>query len=160
MNTLGSLRGPRDVVGPARPSTFFAIRGSVWPASVSKEAVVFAKACVAVLALGACGCSLLAIRQARLQAAHDLAKTQLDIQRADEELWKLRAAIAERVTPVRVEEMAIEMADLRPLLSTPLPPQPKVDPKSDSKKQSKPGAAPTGRPELGTMARGEESEQE
>jgi len=118
---------------------------------------VFAKACVAVLALGACGCSLLAIRQARLQAAHDLAKTQLDIQRADEELWKLRAAIAERVTPVRVEEMAVEMADLRPLLATPAP---TPDPKLDPKKQSKPAAAPSGRPELGTMARGQESQQE
>lgn len=118
---------------------------------------MFAKACIAVLALGACGCSLLAIRQARLQAAHDLAKTQLDIQRADEELWKLRAAIAERVTPIRVEEMAIEMADLRPLLSTPALTAPtKIDPK----KQAKPGATPAVQPELGTMARTPEAEQE
>jgi hypothetical protein len=159
MNNLGSLRGPRDVVGQPAPFTSVPFRESTQSSSSTKEAGVFAKACIAVLALGACGCSLLAIRQARLQAAHDLAKTQLEIQRADEELWKLRAAIAERVTPVRVEEMAVEMADLRPLLSTPVPPPPA---KSDPKKQPKPGAAPapSGQPELGTMARGQEPEQE
>jgi len=117
---------------------------------IGKESGVFAKACVAVLALGACGCTLLAIRQARLQAAHDLAKTQLAIQRADEELWKLRAAIAQRVNPTRVEEMADELADLHPLLApTPAPANAapgKVNPA-------------TQRQSMDAMARGDEREQ-
>ncbi|MDX2116691.1 MAG: hypothetical protein SFY96_00740 [Planctomycetota bacterium] len=125
----------------------------------SAEVDVFARACVAVLALGACGCTLLALRQARLQAAHDLAKTQLDIQRADEQLWKLRAQIADRVTPIRVEEMAVELTNLRPLLAMPAPkPETKQPETPDSKKNTKPGASPAARPAMGTMARGEERE--
>jgi hypothetical protein len=76
---------------------------------------VFPKLVAVVVALGACGCTLLALRQSRLQVASEIAQTQIRINREDERLWVLRARIAERVTPEQVERLA-EGVDLRPLV--------------------------------------------
>jgi hypothetical protein len=73
---------------------------------------VFAKLVVVVLALGACGCTLLAMRQSRLQLASELTQTQLRINHADERLWALRAQIAARVRPDEIERMAAEIGPL------------------------------------------------
>ena len=97
---------------------------------------MFAKLVAVVVALGACGCMLLALRQSRLQVASEIAQTQIRINQEDERLWVLRAAIAERVTPERVEQLAASVGPLRPLVPpvrpdqehqiaiTPLPPAP------------------------------------
>jgi len=77
---------------------------------------VFGKVALVVIGLGAASGTLLALRQQRLQAAHELAKAQLRIERQDEELWKVRARIAALVNPQNVEMMAGEIADLHALV--------------------------------------------
>jgi len=76
---------------------------------------VFWKLLAIVAAIGLTACGLLSMRQARLQAAHELADAQLRIWRHDEELLRLRALIAERVTPERVRQM-MAAADNMPKL--------------------------------------------
>lgn len=66
---------------------------------------VFAKIVLVIVALGICACSLLALRQARLQAANELAEARLHVRAIDERVSLVRTAIAGRVTPERVEEM-------------------------------------------------------
>jgi hypothetical protein len=87
---------------------------------------MFAKLAVIVLTLGAVGAALLGMRQSRLLASHDLAATQLRIQRHDEELWRLRTQIASRITPGQIEALAASQGVLRAYGSEP---------------QSKPGTA-------------------
>jgi len=77
---------------------------------------VFPKLVAVVVALGACGCTLLALRQSRLQVASEIAQTQIRINQEDERLWVLRARIAERVTPEQVERLAADVGPLRPLV--------------------------------------------
>ncbi|MBU6413368.1 MAG: hypothetical protein KGS45_07825 [Planctomycetes bacterium] len=77
---------------------------------------MFGKVAIVVIGLGAASASLLALRQQRLQAAHELAKAQLRIERQDEELWKVRAKIAGLVNPQSVEMMASEVAELHALV--------------------------------------------
>lgn len=76
---------------------------------------MFAKAVVLVLALGACGCTLLSMRQARLQAASQLVQIQLKVRQQDEKLWTLRTRIGAAVTPDHVRLMAAGIGPLRPL---------------------------------------------
>ena len=83
---------------------------------------VHAKIALLVIALGACACTLLAMRQSRLQVASELTQTQLRINAADERLWQLRARIGSEVAPERVEELAAGLGALRPLAEAPLPP--------------------------------------
>lgn len=83
-----------------------------------------AKIALLVIALGACACTLLAMRQSRLQVASELTQTQLRINAADERLWQLRARIGSEVAPERIEELAVGLGQLRPLAEDPLPPAP------------------------------------
>lgn len=77
---------------------------------------MFAKVCAVILAVGVTACGLLALRQARLQAAHELARTQLRIRALDEDLWAMRARIAAKVTPGTIEQMAAGVGQLRPMI--------------------------------------------
>lgn len=77
---------------------------------------MFARLLAVILTLGVCACVLLAARQARIQAAHDLAEARLRIVRRDQELWKLRARIAAHVTPERVQRLAGGLTPLRPIV--------------------------------------------
>jgi hypothetical protein len=88
---------------------------------------MFAKLAVIVLTLGAVGAALLGMRQSRLLASHDLAATQLRIQRHDEELWRLRTQIAERITPGQIESLAESKGVLRAYGSEPRPKTPAAD---------------------------------
>lgn len=84
-----------------------------------------AKGVAVVLAVGAGACALLALRQQRLQAAHELTQAQIRIREMDERLWLLRARIAQRVTPEHVHAMAASMGRLRPMIDSPaLSPEP------------------------------------
>lgn len=66
---------------------------------------MFAKVAIVIIALGICACSLLALRQARLQAANELAEARLRVRAIDERVSRTRTAIAGRVTPEQVESM-------------------------------------------------------
>ncbi len=81
---------------------------------------MFAKLAAVILALGIVGCSLLAMRQSRLQAASELAQTQLRIGRLDERLWLLRGEIARRVSPEAVDRIAEEMGPTKAMMMEPL----------------------------------------
>lgn len=70
---------------------------------------MFAKLVALILALGACGGGTLAMRQSRLQAAHDLTETRLRLREHDERLLRLRAEIAARTTPPAVGEMVAQL---------------------------------------------------
>jgi hypothetical protein len=74
---------------------------------------VFAKLVATVVVIGACACGMLAIRQMRTQAAHELAETRFRIMQRDNELWRLRTRIAQGVTPKRVHEMAARLSNLQ-----------------------------------------------
>lgn len=73
-----------------------------------------------VLTIGATACGLLTLRQARLQAASELAQAQIRIGRSDERLWALRSQIAAQVTPSNVERMAQTLGPLQPIIAPPL----------------------------------------
>ncbi len=74
------------------------------------------KLAVVVLSIGVCACGLLALRQARLQAAFELTQAQLRIRDADERLWRLRAEIGRKVAPEEVERLAGGLVPLHPKL--------------------------------------------
>jgi hypothetical protein len=76
---------------------------------------VFAKVAVLILSIGLCACVLLAARQMRTQAAHELAEARLRLQQRDNELWRLRARIAAMVTPERVQQLATKLNSLKPI---------------------------------------------
>lgn len=123
-----------------------------------------------VLCVGGCALGMLALRQAGLQAGHELAQTQLRIQKADEDLWKLRAEISTLASPGRIRELADKLGPLHGLTPKPADaatseeistatgpviatvPQ-NTKPKSDKpatkptpKDSSKPAAKPEGKP--------------
>lgn len=115
---------------------------------------MFAKLVAVVVALGACGCTLLALRQSRLQVASEVAQTQIRINQEDERLWVLRARIAERVTPEQVEQMARTVGPLRPLV----PPVVEDRSRQDLARTRQPQPAPRTRPQSSAsprLARGE-----
>jgi hypothetical protein len=76
---------------------------------------VLAKTCVLILSLGAAACVLLGLRQARLQAMHEIAGIQRRMNDHDRNLFRLRLEIAERVTPERVEQAAQKLGPMAPI---------------------------------------------
>jgi hypothetical protein len=68
-----------------------------------------------ILSLGLCAAALLSLRQMRTQAAHELAEARLRVLQRDNELWRLRAQIAERITPEHVQELASKIHPLKPV---------------------------------------------
>lgn len=80
---------------------------------------MFGKLVLLILWVGLVACGLLAMRQSRLQCAHELAQVQLRIARHDEALWRERVRVAQAVTPAHVQEMAARLGPLRPLLAEP-----------------------------------------
>lgn len=78
---------------------------------------VFAKMVVLVLCLGGSAVGMLALRQSRLQAAHEAAEARLRMRAHAERTMDLRAEIARRVTPEALAELA-EMTDLVPAVET------------------------------------------
>lgn len=67
---------------------------------------MFAKLLTLIACVGLIAGVLLAARQARVQAAHDLADLRLLHTHQDHELLELRAAIARQVTPENVRQLA------------------------------------------------------
>lgn len=63
------------------------------------SAGVFAKLVVLVIGVGGSAVGVLALRQSRLQAAHEAAEARLRMRSHAERTMELRAEIARRVTP-------------------------------------------------------------
>lgn len=87
---------------------------------------MFAKLSAVILAIGVCACGLLALRQQRLQAAHELTQAQLRIRQQDEKLWAMRTRIAAEVTPQKIEKLAAGFGQLRPMIADPKQPETRV----------------------------------
>ena len=121
---------------------------------------VFFKLAALVIAAGVTACALLALRQSRIQAGHEIARAQLRIRQLDEDLWRRRVDVASRVTPLQVHELSDQLGDLRGLVPrasqlppgsrlapeipmiTPLPTPPKpAQPKASQTKTSQPKSA-------------------
>ena len=101
---------------------------------------MFAKIALVILSLGVCACTLLALRQARLEAANELAMTRLRVRRLDERISQVRTKIAPLVTPQNVERMIRELHDtigplepITPLQASATPPTPQPSPVSTSR---------------------------
>lgn len=77
---------------------------------------MFAKLLAILIAVGLTACGLLSMRQARLQAVHELADAQLRIWRHDETLLKLRAEIAQEIAPDKVRELVANTLDTSELV--------------------------------------------
>ena len=60
---------------------------------------MFAKLMALIVVLGLAGSGLLAMRQSRLQAAHELTAARLRLRQHEEHLQRVRAMIAERSSP-------------------------------------------------------------
>lgn len=79
------------------------------------SAGVFAKLVVLVIGVGGSAVGVLALRQSRLQAAHEAAEARLRMRAHTERTMELRAEIARRVTPEALAALA-EGADLVPAI--------------------------------------------
>ena len=79
---------------------------------------LFAKLVGVLLAAGACGCALLAVRQARMQAAHELAESRLRILELEQRLQLVRAEVAAHLHPEEIEQLAAHSGRFRPLAAT------------------------------------------
>ena len=73
---------------------------------------MLAKLSVLIVGLGVLGCMLLGLRQLRTQAAHEMAEVQKRVAMHDRQLWALRSEIARRITPDKVEPMAVHLGAL------------------------------------------------
>jgi hypothetical protein len=74
---------------------------------------MFAKIVVLILSMGLLAGALLANRQQRIQAAHDLADAQRRLVEHDRTLWRLRLEIAAQITPVQIETNAKRLGNLQ-----------------------------------------------
>lgn len=80
---------------------------------------------VALALLGAAAAAtLLAIRQRRVEAAHEIARIQAEIAQADQTLWKLRIEIANRIHPAQVQVKAASLGELAPIYGPECEPEP------------------------------------
>jgi len=87
---------------------------------------MLAKLSVLIVSLGVAAGILLHMRQARLQAVHELARAQVRMHERDRDLYRIRAAIAERITPERVEQLARQFGPLTPMGVDPAPERPET----------------------------------
>lgn len=78
---------------------------------------MFKKLVFLVACLGLVAACLLAIRQQRVRAAHEVGRVQRSVGEHDRTLWQLRLEIAHRTTPDKVEAMAGTLGELAPISS-------------------------------------------
>lgn len=79
--------------------------------------MLVAKLVVGIVSCGACGASLLALRQGQFDAAHELASSRLAVRAIDEELSRVRAEIAGLVHPAMVAGMIESLGKLEPAIA-------------------------------------------
>lgn len=80
------------------------------------SAALFAKLGVLVLAVGGSAVGTLALRQSRLQAAHEATEARQRMRAHAETTMELRAEIARRVAPESLAVLAAEHPDLVPAI--------------------------------------------
>ncbi len=76
---------------------------------------MFGKLAFLIVAVGVIAGVLLVNRQLRIQSAHELADAQRRVAQHDRTLWRLRAEIASRVTPEKVQAAASRLGKLIPI---------------------------------------------
>jgi hypothetical protein len=76
---------------------------------------MFAKLAAVIVSMGVIACVLLAVRQQRVQAAHEMADVQRRVMEHDRTLWHLRAEIAARVTPERIDKASAKLGPTAPI---------------------------------------------
>ncbi|MEX2218890.1 MAG: hypothetical protein WD749_09030 [Phycisphaerales bacterium] len=101
---------------------------------------MFAKIAVLIVSAALTAGALLASRQMRTQAAHELAQSRLRVMRLDNDRSKLRAEIAARLTPQHIQEMASRLTPLKPVAGE--FPSPLPAPPSYAAAPAPPGGAP------------------
>lgn len=73
---------------------------------------MLAKLCALIVGVGVISCALLGIRQARVQAGHEMADVYRRIQKHDRDFYLLYAEVARRTTPEKAEEVARKFGPL------------------------------------------------
>ena len=76
---------------------------------------MFAKLLLLILTGALTATSLLAIRQQRVQAGHDMIEAFDRARQQREQLWTLRSKIVRRLGPERIEQMAEDLGPLQPI---------------------------------------------
>ena len=79
---------------------------------------IVAKAALLVVVVGATGVGLLTERQRRFEAAHDMTMAHRQADTLEREIRKLRAEIANRLTPARIQTMGRPDQPFEPILWT------------------------------------------
>ncbi len=80
---------------------------------------MFAKLCVLTISIGLVACTLLALRQQRINAVHQMAMVNLRIMEADRGLARLRTDIAANLEPRNIEALASKLGNLYPIENHP-----------------------------------------
>ncbi|MEC9372941.1 MAG: hypothetical protein VYC34_03820 [Planctomycetota bacterium] len=75
-----------------------------------------AKLIALVLGVAAVASALLAVRQQRIQSAHELAQIHRKMMACDESLWRMRVAIARRLEPRRIDPAINALGETEPIL--------------------------------------------
>lgn len=107
---------------------------------------LFAKLLVVVVALGATGLALLALRQQRYEVSNEISRTHNSIVEQERARWRLRAEVARLSDPADIRAAAERRGiDLAPVQEANLPAEPSVGTKSPAPAAkgaaTKPGAA-------------------
>ena len=76
---------------------------------------MFLKLATLIVVFAGVASGLLAVRQQRLQAAHDMAEAMRRAAEMDRQLWRLRAEIAARTTPDEIQRRLNELPTMAPI---------------------------------------------
>ncbi len=88
------------------------------PVASTPRSQVVAKAALLIVVVGGTGVGLLTERQRRFEAAHDMTMAHRQADVLEREIRKLRAEIADRLTPSRIQAMETPEQGFAPILWT------------------------------------------
>jgi len=88
------------------------------PDASTPRSQVVAKAALLIVVVGATGVGLLTERQRRFEAAHDMTMAHRQADALEREIRKLRAEIANRLTPSKIQAMEQTGDGFAPILWT------------------------------------------
>ena len=73
-----------------------------------------AKLAVLIISVALVAGALLAVRQQRIMAAHEMIRAHARIVERERDLWRLRVDIAQHLSPGRIEQIASSLGPMRP----------------------------------------------
>ena len=120
---------------------------------------LFAKLLVVVVALGAMGLALLALRQQRYEVSNEISRTHNRIVEQERARWRLRAEVARLSDPADIRAAAARRGiDLAPVQEASTAPEPAVGSRSPARapaatKAPAPGKAIAPKPKAGSRDR-------